>query len=517
MATLADVNNELSAQGNILEDTRDSIAEVASTVQKQLDFFTKGFEGADLEAERERGASASTSAGGIGRGIQEAGMSVMGFLRGLGMGAAGLGGFLLGAASSFLAAAAGLLKAGIATVAFPFVKNFADDVADEIGLFLEPLFNSLGIDITDADGKIKESVQDSISSVVTSTLIGSLFGLKTGLMAGLITAAFEVVKHNFPNFTAGATEGALDLIRQYFPGLAEKIEKNPELSKTALTTGLALILPGLIPLLMPILFKFIGAVFAIALSGPIGAAIVLAAAGLTAYFTSDAVKEYVDQLFEDMKDGLKKLGNIVNNFIFDSIDGIREGLFNFFNDISNEDLMKTKAANDPLREKIRQLREQRSSIEQDPSFSGSFMDESSGEFVENPEVAAINAEIDRLRAEINANKRAARDGRYGAGEIAGIDAQGYEGYLARRGYSNDYTVGGSSVTPGSSNTSGRTLEDDMYVLDPGYMARRGIVAPTVNAYDQSSSTQIQNSTNIMGSLGNTQDSWDPSLGRFSNE
>ena len=59
------------------------------------------------------------------------------------MGAAGLGGFLLGAATSFLAAAAGLLKAGIATVAFPFVKNFADDVAFEFCLFLDPLFYSL--------------------------------------------------------------------------------------------------------------------------------------------------------------------------------------------------------------------------------------------------------------------------------------------------------------------------------------------------------------------------------------
>lgn len=502
MATLADVNNELSEQGNILEETRDSIADVAATVQKQLDFFTGG-KLTDLEAQRERrGVSTpSTSAGGIGRGIQDAGMGVMGFLRGLGMGAAGLGGFLLGAAQSFLGVAAGLLKAGIATVAFPFVKNFADDVADEIGLFLEPLFNNLGINITDANGQIKQSVQDSISSVVTSTLIGSLFGLKTGLFAGLITAAFEIVKNRFPNFTEGATEGALDIIRQNFPGLAEAIENNPELSKTAIATGLALTLPTLIPIIMPWLFKFIGAVFALAISGPVGAAIVLAAAGLGAYFTSDTVKEYVDQLFEDMKDGLNKLANTVNNFIFDSIDGMREGLFNFFNDISDEDLMKAKAANDPLREKIRQLREQRANIEQDPSFSGSFMDESSGEFVENPEVAAINAKIDRLRAEINANKRAARDGRlgysYGAGEVAGIDAGAFN---------SDYLIeGGPSVTP-VAPTSGMTLEEQQQSAR-NYITGGPAMAPLFNFSDQSTSTQVQNSTNIMGSLGNTQDVW----------
>ena len=99
MATLADINNELSMQGNVLEETRDSIASVASTVRKQFDFFTNR-ELKDLETSREArpttpavNVSSSEGQGGFGNFLKGGGLVGL---------ASGVTEFLLNAGRSIL-------------------------------------------------------------------------------------------------------------------------------------------------------------------------------------------------------------------------------------------------------------------------------------------------------------------------------------------------------------------------------------------------------------------------------
>ena len=327
MATLADINNELSMQGNVLEDTRDSIASVASTVRRQFEFFTSERELQDLESSREARPTTPavnvSSAG--GEGFKSGDLLPAAGRAGL---IAGITDFLLGAAKFMLTRALKLIRAGEAIIFFPFIQNFADDIAKEIVDFsAEVLDGVFDFKITDAQ---KQNIRQTISSGLSTSIVGLLFGLgaKRSLLAGLIAAGFTQLEQTFPQFK----EDALQYLRDIGLGkIADTIENNPETSKTALSLGLAILAPAVLTLGLKVIGGILSALAASLASLPIAVTAGVIGIGTFTYkyYTDEEFRRRIDETLNPIREAVFEKARELENYVLSSLRNIKDRLINF--------------------------------------------------------------------------------------------------------------------------------------------------------------------------------------------
>lgn len=496
MATLADINSELSSQGNLLEETRDGIASVASTVAKQLDFFTGG-KLTDLEASRE--SRPSTSAGGLGAGIAAAGAA--GFTRGKAALAglvAGVSDFLLAAGTGLLAGAMKLVRGAGALALFPFIKNFVDDMVAEAGEFTATLMDGIfGYEMSDAE---KNLVRDALSSGLTTSIVGILFGLgaKRSLIAGLIAAGFTALSNRFPELG----DNVLQYMRDIGLGkIADLIEQNPETTKMALSLGLT----GLVSAVGALIFKSIGALFGATIAAIGALPLTVIAGGLIVggvtykYYTDDEFKKMIDDALEPMRTALRDKVRDIEELVVDTITNAARRLYNFITGVdtskfSEEDV---SALND-LDQQIDDIQRSRSNVDlQSMSY-----DERMKFFAREDPTGQKLAELTQQRNDLLARMRSgARNPEY-----AGVDADDYAAMVQSM-----QSVPTSKPTPSTGNELAelqRGLSGDPFLDESAYGA-----GGFVGDINSNNSTQVVNqSTNILGSLGTTQDTWNPRAG-----
>jgi len=495
MATLADINSELSAQGNVLEDTRDSIASVASTVSKQLDFFT-GTKLTDLEASRE--SRPSTSAGGLGAGIAAAGAA--GFTRGKAALAglvAGVSDFLLATGAALLAGALKLVRGGAALALFPFIKNFVDDMVAGAGEFTAKLMEGI-FDYKMSDTE-KNLVRDALASGLTTSIVGILFGLgvKRSLIAGLIAAGFTALSKTFPELGPDVIQYMRDI---GLGKIADLIEENPETTKMAIAAGLSLFVPAL----FVFLGKLVGKFFAGAVAGIGLLPLTLIAGGLIVggvtykYFTDDEFKKMIDDALEPMRTALKDKIRDIEELVVDTITNAARRMYNFITGVDASKFSEddVSALND-LDQQIDDIQRSRSNVDlQSMSY-----DERMKFFAFEDSTGQKLAELTQQRNDLLARMRSgARNLEY-----AGVDADDYAAMVQSM-----QSVPTSKPTPSTGNELAelqRSLSGDPFLDESAYGAGNFVNAPTtVNNVSSSP-------TNILPALGSTQDVWGVDINR----
>lgn len=361
VATLADINKELSIQGDVLEDTRAGIKSVADTVKKQLAFFT-GNKLDKLEEQREKTQTAvkpaSNALGNFGK-LAAGGFSpgkLLDFLKGLLTGGAlgGLLGLLTGMAGSIFTLLKKLLKGAFVLMLFPYIKNFADDLSSGLTKIVDTMLQDyLGIELSEEQ---KKSIKEALSLGLTSGLLGLLFGLglKRSLVAVIIGAGFVAVSKLFPDF-AGKVEDnynkVLDWLATTGPAGAQAaafLRNNSELAKSVFVLAGSVIATALIPAAVRLSGLIIGAVFAKAAALFAGATISFGAAGMTlllgtgaaillggGYFIykletdpefKKAVKQSVDDMFKSLEDLATKLYSWAKSSVIKIFDNARNFL-----------------------------------------------------------------------------------------------------------------------------------------------------------------------------------------------
>ena len=492
MATLADINNELSMQGNVLEDTRDSIASVASTVRRQFEFFTSERELQDLESSREARPTTPavnvSSAGGAG-GIDGGDLLTASGRAGL---IAGITDFLLGAAKFMLVRALKLIRAGAAIIFFPFIQNFADDIAKEIVDFSADVLDGVfDFKITDAQ---KQDIRQTISSGLSTSIVGLLFGLgaKRSLLAGLIAAGFTQLEQTFPQFK----EDALQYLRDIGLGkIADTIENNPETSKTALSLGLAILAPAVLTLGLKVIGGILSALAASLASLPIAVTAGVIGIGTFTYkyYTDEEFRRRIDETLNPIREAVFEKARELENYVLSSLRNIKDRLINFIFGIDNEAFF-----NDPRQAEVQELENQLEAARQAKAAAVAAADSYS------ERIAALADKDDtfgigRLTKQIKDLKREIRRPIYdkvnppvGREEIIALGAI----EAAQPG------GGGFGMSSSAMIQAGLEAQREQQYMTPQSSSYFG----DINSGN--TTNNVTQSTNILGSLGNTQDSWE---------
>ena len=499
MATLADINNELSMQGNVLEDTRDSIASVASTVRKQFEFFTSERELQDLETAREARPTTPavnvSSAGGAG-GFSGGDLLAAGGRAGL---IAGITDFLLGAAKFMLTRALKLIRAGAAIVFFPFIQNFADDIAKEIVDFsAEVLDGVFDFKITDAQ---KQDIRQTISSGLSTSIVGLLFGLgaRRSLLAGLIAAGFTQLEQTFPQFK----EDALQYLRDIGLGkIADQIENNPETSKTALSLGLAILAPAVLTLGLKVIGGILTALGASLASLPI--AVVAGAIGIGTftykYYTDEEFRRRIDETLNPIREAVFEKARELENYVLSSLRNIKDRLINFIFGVDNESFF-----NDPRQAEVQELENQLEAARR--AKNAAVAAATSG-----AEKTAAIMDVDdtfgigRLQQQIKDLKNDIRKNQYTANMIEKFGAPTNEDLVVAGAVERALSARGLAV---EGSMSGATIQAGLEAQrEQQYRQYEPPSTVTGDINSKNTTNNITQSTNILGSLGNTQDSWE---------
>ena len=489
MATLADINNELSMQGNVLEDTRDSIASVASTVRRQFEFFTSERELQDLESSREARPTTPavnvSSAG--GEGFKSGDLLPAAGRAGL---IAGITDFLLGAAKFMLVRALKLIRAGAAIIFFPFIQNFADDIAKEIVDFsAEVLDGVFDFKITDAQ---KQNIRQTISSGLSTSIVGLLFGLgaKRSLLAGLIAAGFTQLEQTFPQFK----EDALQYLRDIGLGkIADTIENNPETSKTALSLGLAILAPAVLTLGLKVIGGILSALAASLASLPIAVTAGVIGIGTFTYkyYTDEEFRRRIDETLNPIREAVFEKARELENYVLSSLRNIKDRLINFIFGIDNEAFF-----NDPRQAEVQELENQLEAARQAKAAAVAAADSYS------ERIAALADKDDtfgigRLTKQIKDLKREIRRPIYdkvnppvGREEIIALGA-----IEAAQPGGGGFGMSSSAMIQAGLEAQ---REEQYRQYEPS-----STVTGDINS--KNTTNNITQSTNILGSLGNTQD------------
>ena len=492
MATLADINNELSMQGNVLEDTRDSIASVASTVRRQFEFFTSERELQDLESSREARPTTPavnvSSAG--GEGFKSGDLLPAAGRAGL---IAGITDFLLGAAKFMLVRALKLIRAGAAIIFFPFIQNFADDIAKEIVDFsAEVLDGVFDFKITDAQ---KQNIRQTISSGLSTSIVGLLFGLgaKRSLLAGLIAAGFTQLEQTFPQFK----EDALQYLRDIGLGkIADTIENNPETSKTALSLGLAILAPAVLTLGLKVIGGILKALAVSLASLPI--AVTAGAIGIGTftykYYTDEEFRRRIDETLNPIREAVFEKARELENYVLSSLRNIKDRLINFIFGIDNEAFF-----NDPRQAEVQELENQLEAARQAKAAAVAAANSYS------ERIAALADKDDtfgigRLQRQLRLLKDDIRKNQYTANMIEKYGAPTNED-LVIAGAAEKYKGLGGSMS-GATIQAGLEAQREQQYMTPQSSSYFG----DINSGN--TTNNVTQSTNILGSLGNTQDSWE---------
>lgn len=487
MATLADINNELSMQGNVLEDTRDSIASVASTVRKQFDFFTNR-ELKDLETSRE--ARPTTPAVNVSSAEGQAGFG--NFLKGGGLVglAAGVTEFLLNAGRFILRNALKAIRVGAGVLFFPFIKNFADDISKELIDFSSEILDKVfDFEMTNEQ---KETIRQAISSGLTTSIVGLLFGLgaRRSLIAGLIAAGFTSLLKAFPNLEGDTIEYLRSIgLGEY----ADMIENNPETVKTAIALGLSFLAPAIVSLG----FRMISGILtglATAIGGvPLAiAAGVITVAGFTyKYYTDGEFRRKIDEALAPIREAMFSKAREIEDFVLNSLRSMRERLVNFIFGIDNDAFN-----NDPRQLQIQELENQLVAARQakEDAFMAAETRSARQKIIYDADdafqIAALSKQIADLRKEIRSDLKS------GTGPTTVLEEPllqpGVPDYLARTGKvfsATDIEEANAAIT------------------------QREYMTPQSSSYfgdinSGNTTTTVNQSTNIMGITGNTQSSWE---------
>ena len=493
MATLADINNELSMQGNVLEDTRDSIASVASTVRRQFEFFTSERELQDLESSREARPTTPavnvSSAG--GEGFKSGDLLPAAGRAGL---IAGITDFLLGAAKFMLVRALKLIRAGAAIIFFPFIQNFADDIAKEIVDFsAEVLDGVFDFKITDAQ---KQNIRQTISSGLSTSIVGLLFGLgaKRSLLAGLIAAGFTQLEQTFPQFK----EDALQYLRDIGLGkIADTIENNPETSKTALSLGLAILAPAVLTLGLKVIGGILSALAASLASLPIAVTAGVIGIGTFTYkyYTDEEFRRRIDETLNPIREAVFEKARELENYVLSSLRNIKDRLINFIFGIDNEAFF-----NDPRQAEVQELENQLEAARQAKAAAVAAANSYS------ERIAALADKDDtfgigRLQRQLRLLKDDIRKNQYTANMIEKYGEPTSED-LVIAGAAEKYKGLGGSM-------SGATIQAGLEAQrEEQYRQYEPSSTVTGDINSKNTTNNITQSTNILGSLGNTQDSWE---------
>lgn len=554
MATLADINSQLAGQKDVLEDTQKGIKDISNTVQKQLSFFTKGkFEGDDLESQREtrraKAVGGSIARGGIGQGAGT-GAGLMDFLRGLmgGVGAGGLLGFLGGLATNTFTALKRLLRGGAVLALFPFISNFADDLSEGLGNviddFLEGAFN---FDLTPAQ---EQTLKDSLSTGIQTGIIAKLFGLRgrTALIAGVIGAAFTAVGDLFPDFGEYSAEKytqVMNYLRSLGPGgaaVADYIENNPDLATSIgaiLLAGAAMpILKGvtsLAALIVGFAFKKIGVLLAGATLTATGGLVLggVAVAGGAVLFGykyqndeefKAAVDEAIQGAFDNLSDFLSESYTWARTKVVDTWDSISAFLLGIDLDKVDDKLLREREAARGNIDRIKADRQRAIMRALDeaglqPGDQGAAAISAAIAKQYDAELAAADIRLQ------NAKDAIAAAGGFGtkyadaAKALSGNPIGPYGATYSEYNYdpTNDPSYFGDLNRPirrAPPRSSAMSVDDQM-AYSRNYFGAGQQMTPIFQTNNDTN--VLQQGDNFIAPMGRTQDMWDPSLRRFTQE
>lgn len=539
MATLADINSQLAGQKDVLEDTQQGIKDISDTVQKQLNFFTKGkFEGDDLESQREtrraQAVGGSIARGGVGQGAGT-GAGLMDFLRGLmgGVGAGGLLGFLGGLATNTFTALKRLLRGGAVLALFPFISNFADDLSEGLGNVIDDfLEGALDIDLTpDQERTLKNSLSTGIQTGIIAKLLGARG--RTALIAGIIGAAFTAVGDLFPDFGEYSAEKytqVMNYLRSLGPGgvaVADYIENNPDLATSIsaiLLAGAAMpILKGvtsLAGLIIGFAFTRIGALLAgatLTATGALvlGGAVVAGGAVLFGYkYQNDeefkaAVDEAIQNAFDNLSDFLSESYAWARSKIVDTWDNISAFFLGIDLEKVDDKMLRERARARGEIDRIKADR-QRAIFDALNKAGLSPTDPGASELA-----AGIAAQFDAELAAAETRLQNVKDAIYNSGKTTPITGQSaYHKRIygdrdnppADPSYFGDINQPIRRAPPRSSTMS---VEDQM-AQHRNYFGAGQQMTPLFQTNNDT--TVVQQGDNYTAPMGRTQDTWIPSYG-----